>query len=162
MSERYIERLVGRALVALARLLAVADADVPEAAPAPRVAERRATRERHRARWAEMYADGLIDRQTMRARLAAVDADLAALPSGPPPSTRWDAAALAAFASAAATWGTLTDSARRAILLAYGLTIEVTSHVGEARGIRLVTPQGLEVTASYSTRYRERGKGRRA
>lgn len=153
-SERYLDRLVGRALEALFATLGAPDR-LPDAPPVPRPS-RRDTLTRQRARWAELYAEGVIDWPTMQAHVAALDADLAALDTQapvPPPLTPELLATIAA--SLGDTWAELSHATRRTVLTALGARLYFTSQYNTPRRIELQTTLSDPVIVMLPTRIRK-------
>lgn len=87
---------------------------------APQVmdARRRTTLEQKRARYLEMYADGLLEREAMITKVAAVDADLArsAAPQGPVQSPKERREVLRQVERLEAAWRKADGKRRRAIV----------------------------------------------
>lgn len=144
------------ALTGSTRRAACAAPDTPDPA-APSDTPRRAsgpTREQlqgQRARWAELYADGEIDRPTYDKRVRAIDAALArqAQPA-PAPRTITPAQLDAWRATLATGWPALPDAQRRPLLLALAAEIVITSAHGIPRTLLLHTAVAPPIEERYS------------
>lgn len=125
-----------------------------EAVPEGGAIRRRRELERRRARIAELYTDGAIDRAAKDAQLAAVAAQLATIPHAAPaavqPPAELDPAAVRDVMLVFARWSFLEWGARRRILEA--LAPLFILHRYQIEGVHLELPGVLTTSASRSAR----------
>jgi len=161
IATKWIDRLVGRAL---ARLFATIRIDEPVTleTPAEDTATRKRTLEGRRARWAEMYAEGLIPHATLRARVEEIDAELAGIvePVVTANPVVLPEESVRLLALAAERWETLHEEEKRGILAAIGALIEVRSVKGLPRRITLYTETECPPIAEELEAYNRRSSAR--
>lgn len=130
-----------------------------EAVPEGGALRRRRELERRRARIAELYTDGAIDRASKDAQLAAVAAQLATIPravaAAVEPPAELDAATVVDVMRVFARWAFLEWGARRRILEA--LAPLFILHRYRVEGVHLELPGVLETGASRTARAEDTG-----
>lgn len=144
VSERIIHPLVGRAVARALEGYSVASDYAPDVeAVAKKSREQQESRLRQqRARWAELYVDGVIDRETMDKRVKDVDDELAALakvPTGGAIPVLTPAEAAVAGQGIIARWPDMQPSDRRSLLLTLSSIITVESTRTTPRAVTLET-----------------------
>ncbi|MHB9105799.1 MAG: recombinase family protein [Armatimonadota bacterium] len=152
IAERYLDPLVGRAVMRLLDAYAVqVGVEVPATPPRP-PARRRERLTAQRARWAEMYADGLIDRATLQRHVDAIDKELRVIDDETPPPRVAVPDIAAWIARLAAGWPAIPHADRRQLVALLGIVIYVESLPGARRGIELDNGVGIPLISEACVR----------
>lgn len=166
MPEPYIDRLAGRAISRVLQMLVgeITPDDLPATPATVPTDRRRQQLETQRGRWAEMYADGLIDRAELGKRLTAIDGELSSLAARetpPPPVSLPDVRRWVARLNDTG-WGEISPADKRLLFALLDITIYVESMQDQPRAIEVDAQiPGIPLIREAFRRVRKRSERRR-